>query len=68
MGEELKNLVDEFNSHRFQVTDNSVIQARELRSLQNAIKNTAAKRELSDEEWKVIIGIILIDDEWWVTG
>lgn len=68
MGEELKILVDEFNSHRNVVTDHSVIQARELRSLQNAIRNTAIKRELSDEEWKAVVPIIFIDDEWWVTG
>lgn len=68
MREELKILVDEFYSHRNVVTDHSVIQARELRSIQNAIKSEAAKRELTDEEWMEVAGIILIDDEWWVTG
>lgn len=69
MREELRILVDEFYSHRNAATEHTVIQARELRSIQNAIKATVStKCELTDEEWKAIVPIIFIDDEWWVTG
>lgn len=68
MREELKTLVDEFNLHRFQVTDHSVIQAKELRSLRKAILGIAIKNELTNEEWTSIVDIIFADDEWWVTG
>lgn len=63
---ELQKLIEEFYATRKRVDDNSHRQAKELQSIQMAIRKvSAAKTKFSDEELQQVSEIINITDEWW---
>ena len=65
MSERLKELIAEFYEEHDRVTNERVIQARELQSIQKAIRVVSEKEILIDEEQKQVNNIINIKNEWW---
>lgn len=62
---ELRALIEEFNDQRAKTSNNGHRQAKELQSLQSAIRAVADKLELTDEDAKEVSNIINITNEWW---
>lgn len=67
MTSKLRNYIREFKEERGRVSTNGHRQAKELQSIQQAIKAVAEDewQKLSDKEKEEVSDIINITDEWW---